>query len=129
MNSPERVTVVAQDCLLPVFTEIVRSLRQVVQHLALANTNTNVNATANDADRAALMTSMEVTLGQVEAAFTLTGTDSLAAITSLSQRLMIRLSEDPSLFSAGLANTLHQALSTLLDATDRLLLHQPVSVT
>jgi len=72
---------------------------------------------------------MEVTLGQVEAAFTLTGTDSLAAITSLSQRLMIRLSEDPSLFSAGLANTLHQALSTLLDATDRLLLHQPVSVT
>ena len=129
MNSPERVTVVAQDCLLPVFTEIVRSLRQVMQHLALANINTNVNATDNDADRAAMMTSMEVTLGQVEAAFTLTGTDSLAAIASLSQRLMIRLSEDPSSFSAGLANTLHQALSTLLDATDRLLLYQPVSVT
>ena len=126
MNSPERVYVVAQDCLLPVFTEIVRSLQQVGERLEQANTHTN--ATAGDADRTAIITSMVATLSQVAAAFTLTGTDSLAAITSLSQRLMMRLSEDPSLFSAGLVTTLQQALSTLLDATDRLLLHQPVPV-
>ena len=126
MNSPERVAVLAPDCLSPIFTEIVRSLRQVGQRLGQTNTSTNV--TAGDADRAALITSMVVTLGQVEAAFMLTGTDSLAAVTALCQRLMVRLSEDASLFSAGLAITLEQALSTLLEATDRLLLHEPVPV-
>ena len=154
MIASEPVSVITDDCLLPVFTEITRSLQQVEQSLAQAEANsktqagtnastnastnpstcagTNPNATANayaeDAGHATLMTSMVVMLGQVEAAFTVADADSLAAVTALSQRLMVRLSEDPSLFHAGLVPVLEQALSTLLDATDRLRLHQPVSV-
>lgn len=132
MNSPESVSVIADDGLLPVFTEITRSLRRVEQGLAQANARANANPMAdNNADAAecmTLMTSLGVTLGQVEAAFMLADADSLAAVTALSQRLINRLSEDASLFRAGLIKALEQALSTLIDAADRLLLHQPVPV-
>lgn len=79
------------------------SLRQLGQLLQ--------QATITDVDTPAALASMSVLLGQVEAAFQVAGVDSLAAITSLSHRIVARQSENPTSFSPELAGTLNQTFA------------------
>ncbi len=79
-----------------------------------------------EADTPTVLASMSVLLGQVEAAFAMAGVHSLAAITTLSRRLVSRQSENTAPFPAELAATLSQTFSILTEAMERLLMSESV---
>ena len=120
MNSPVPASLTASDCLPPLFHELAMSLRQLGQLLQ--------QATITDVDTPAALASMSVLLGQVEAAFQVAGVDSLAAITSLSHRIVARQSENPASFSPELAGTLNQTFSTLTEAMERVLARESLPI-
>jgi HPt (histidine-containing phosphotransfer) domain-containing protein len=96
------------------------SLRQLGQLLQ--------QATITDADPSTALASMSALLGQVEAAFAVAGVDSLAAIASLSHRIVARQSENPASFPAELAGTLSQTFSTLTEAMERVLARESLPI-
>ncbi len=118
MNSPAPASLTAADCLPPLFHALAMSLRQLTQ---LAQ-----QATMTEADTPTVLASMSVLLGQVEAAFAMAGVHSLAAITTLSRRLVSRQSENTAPFPAELAATLSQTFSILTEAMERLLMSESV---
>ena len=118
MNAPAPASLTAADCLPPLFHEIEISLRQLTQLLH--------QATMTDADTPTVLAAMTVLLGQVEAAFVIAGAHSLAAITALSRRLVLRQSENTVSLPAELAATLSQTCSTLTVAMERVLTSESV---
>lgn len=85
-------------------------------------------ATSAETDTPTVLASMSVLLGQVEAAFAIAGADSLAAITSLSRRIVAKQSENSASFPADLAVTLSQTFSILAEATERTLTSEALPV-
>lgn len=120
MNSPVPASLTASDCLPPLFHELAISLRQMGQLLQ--------QATITDVDSPTALVSMSVLLGKVEAAFQVAGVDSLAAIASLSHRIVARQSENPASFPPELADTLNQTFSTLTEAMERVLAREPLPI-
>ncbi|CAM8658747.1 HATPase_CheA-like domain containing protein [Oxalobacteraceae bacterium] len=120
MNSPVPASLTASDCLPPLFHELAVSLRQLGQLLQ--------QATITDVDPPTALGSMSELLGQVEAAFVVAGVDSLAAIASLSHRIVARQSENPASFPAELAGTLNQTFSTLTEAMEHVLARESLPV-
>ena len=120
MNSPVLVTLATDDCLSPVFAEVARSLQQVRQKLE--------QAPVTDADWPGTLRWIAASLGQVGAALSLAGADRLAAITALSQHLIIQRSEDSSSFPDDLTQALNHAFGMMQEAMDRSLLHEPFTV-
>jgi chemotaxis protein histidine kinase CheA/ActR/RegA family two-component response regulator len=95
----------------------LRQLRQLLQQ-----------ATITDVDSPTALASMPALLGQVEAAFAVAGVDSLAAIASLSHRIVARQSENPASFPPELADTLNQTFSTLTEAMERVLARESLPI-
>ncbi len=120
MNSPAPASLTAADCLAPLFHELAISLRQLSQW--------SQQATITDTDTPTVLASMSVLLGQVQAAFAMVGAESLAAITSLSHRLVTSQSENPSPFPAELASTLIQTFGILTEAMESVLTSMPLPV-
>jgi chemosensory pili system protein ChpA (sensor histidine kinase/response regulator) len=120
MNSPATASLTAADCLPPLFHELAISLRQLSQWAQ--------QATTTEADTPTVLASMSVLLGQVEAAFAMAGADSLAAITSLSHRIVTTQSENPAPFPAELASTLSQTFGILTEAMEPVLASEPLPV-
>ena len=118
MNSPVPASLMAADCLPPLFHELAISLRQLAQLVH--------QATITDADMPTALASMSVLLGQVEAAFTIAGADSLAAIAALSNRVIAKQSENPATFSPELADTLNQTFITLTEAMEPMIMSAPL---
>ncbi len=85
-------------------------------------------ATSAEIDTPTVLASMSVLLGQVEAAFAIAGADSLAAITSLSRRIVAKQSENSASFPADLAVTLSQTFNILAEATERTLTSEALPV-
>ena len=120
MNSLEPASLTAADCLPPLFHELAISLQQL-EHLAH-------QATITDADTPTVPASMSVLFTQVEAAFAIAGADSLAAITSLSHRLVTKQSENSASLPAELAGTLSQTFIVLTSAMERVLKSEAVPI-
>lgn len=113
MNASAPASLNAADCLLPLFHELAIALHQLSQWAH--------RATVEDADTPTDFAAMAALLAQTEAAFAMAGVQSLAAITSLSHRLVSRQSENNAPFPAELAATLSQTFSILTEAMERLL--------
>jgi chemotaxis protein histidine kinase CheA/ActR/RegA family two-component response regulator len=121
MNAPVPASFTVADCLQPLCRELAISLRQLEQLVH--------QAMIASADTPTALASMVVLMGQVEAAFRMADADSLAAIVSLSRRLVVNQSENLVSFPAELAGTLNQTFAALTDAMQGMLTqrHTPVS--
>ena len=107
MSTPAPESLTAADCLLPLCHELTISLRQLEQQVH--------QVTIASADAPTALASMTKLMGQIEAAFTIAGADSLAAIASLSLRLVVKYAENTMSFPAELAGTLNRTFALLTE--------------